>query len=112
MLLEGPPPAIPQGLISLKPTLETILEVTSTMEKGSEHVPPEPMDEPVDYQMSLETVFRPSHRFHSGDNVQEIDEKWAKEMWESVHTKVQELLSSRGAPHFLRLTLVTLEKNV
>ena len=97
-MLEGPPPTIPRGPISLKSTLETILEVASTMEKSSEHVSPEPMDEPVDYQMPPEIVFRPDHRFHSRDDVLEVDEKWAKEMWESVHTKVQELLSSMGTP--------------
>ena len=48
-MLEGPPPTIPQGLISLRPTLETIPEVASTMEKGSDHVSPELMDAPVDY---------------------------------------------------------------
>ena len=83
MMLEGPPPAIPQGPISLKPTLETIPEVTSTMEKGSEHVQLEPMDEPMDYQMPPQKVLRPSHRFHFGEeDVLEIDEKWAKEVWE------------------------------
>ena len=70
------------------------------------------MDEHVDYQMPPEEVLRPSHRFHSGEDVPEIDEHWAKEMWESVHTRVQELLSSMDTPHFLRLTLVTLGKKV
>ena len=46
-MLEGPPTAILKGPISLNPTLETIIVVASTMDKGSEHVPLEPMDELV-----------------------------------------------------------------
>ena len=48
MMLEGPPPTITKGPI--------LLNSTSTMDKGSEDVPPEPMNEPMDYQMPPEEV--------------------------------------------------------
>lgn len=97
-MLEEPPPAIPKKPVSLKPMLETNPEVTSSIKKGSEPIPPKPMDELVTYQMQPEEALRPSHRFYYGKDIPDIDKNQAKELWESVHDKVQELLSSINTP--------------
>ena len=84
--------------ISVKYTLETIPEVSSSMEKGSGPVSPKQMDEPMTSQLPPKEVLRPDHRFQSTQDVPDTDEKSNKEMWESVHKKVEELLFSMGTP--------------
>ena len=82
---EEPPPAITRGPISLKPTLETILEASSSMEKGSELVTLPPFDE--EPLPKLEHA-KPFTIADFGDEIPELEEAMAREMWEAIQTRM------------------------
>ena len=84
--MEGRPKPILQGLVTQKPTLEMILEVSSSTELGSEYQTP-----------SIYPERRPSAQFTTndkrdesltkspfGDDIPEVEEITAQEMWDAV----------------------------
>ena len=101
-LLEGPPPTYKRGPASAKPTLETIIEATPSVEKGSEAVSLPPVDDipivdTLENNDELTSLFTPVDQ---GDEIPEFEEALANEMWTAVQRKVNEQDDSPKSPPF------------
>ena len=94
---EGPPPAITRGPISSKPTLETIPEASSSMEKGSEPVTLSPFDEEPLPELEPSKPFTTAD---FGDEIPEVEEAMTREMWEAVQKHADENESLNRSPPF------------
>ena len=97
---EGPPLAITRGHVSLKPTLETIPEASSSMEKGSEPITLPPFDE--DPLPELEPA-KPFMTADFGDEIPKVEEAMAREMWEVVKKHAEE---NESLNKYLHLSLL------
>ena len=95
-LWEGPPPVIACKPYHFKPDLETIPEATSSIERGNT----------VEVQLPLEKEPLPEvkpelpTKMENWDEIPEIEEQVAQEMWEAVHRHAEGKLSSDGTPPF------------
>ena len=81
-MLEGPPPTITRGPISQKPNLETMLEVTSTMERGSETIAIPPSKGVIHEEEH--TTKEPqsfANTTEIGYEIPDYEEELANEMW-------------------------------
>ena len=79
-MLEGPPPAIKRGKVSIKPNLETIHEVASSKEREeSMHSDALPQNDEV--RLSREAI---------GEGIPEADEILVKDMWGRVRKHAEE----------------------
>ena len=100
-MLEGPPPAYKRRSASVRPRLDTIVEATSSVKKGSEIVSLPPID---DAPLDDKSLFnKPSGGYTTadfGDEIPEFKEALANEMWEAVHQHVNEQGSSIHTPPF------------
>ena len=100
-MLEGPPPVYTRQPASVRPKLDTIVEATSSVEKGSEAVSLPPFKD-----APLEKMPMPSENpwgyttADFGDEIPEFEEAFANEMWEAVHDQVAEKDSSDISPPF------------
>lgn len=100
-ILEGHPPIIQRGPFALKPNLETISEVMSSMETGTEIISLHNFDGSFYEDSPLnENINRPLTSAHNGDEIPEIKEVIANETWEAMHKKTKELESLRCSPPF------------
>ena len=88
-MMEGPLPIQPKGPRKLKPSLETILEVSSKQERARTESNAEPEH---DLQTSWETTFL--------EEIPTIDEEIASSLWKEVRGKVDKARSGIGSPPF------------
>ena len=100
-MLEGPSPAYRKRSTLVKPRLDTIVEATSSVEKGSEIVSLPPFDDvPLDDKLVSNKPSRGYTTANFGDEIPEFKEALANEMWEAVHQHVDEQGSSIHTPPF------------
>lgn len=100
-MLEGPPPVYTRQPASVNPRLDTIVEATSSVEKGSEVVSLPPFDEaPLDDKPTFTKPGKGYTTANFGDEISEFEEALAKEMWDTVQKQVDELGSSIHSPPF------------
>ncbi|KAI5079970.1 hypothetical protein GOP47_0005449 [Adiantum capillus-veneris] len=69
----------------MKPTLETIIEATSSVEKGSEGVALSPFyDAPIEDTPKFTEPIKSFTSTNLGDEIPEFEETLANDMWEGV----------------------------
>ena len=101
-ILEGRPRLILQGLVPHKPTLETIPEASSSIELGSEYQVPPSYPKPTPRVQIMTEGKREESLTKSpfNEEVPEVEEITAQEMWEAVRWNVDEDTIGR-IPSFL-----------
>ena len=103
-ILEGRPKLLTRGSIFLKPSLETIPKVTSSAERGSK--PGFPSVVAKSQQQEEETLDhehnekQPLNATDFGDEIPELEETMAKEMWDVVQQRIDEESPSLKSPPF------------
>ena len=102
-ILEGQPKPILQGLVPHKPTLETIPEVSSSTELGSEYQTPPIYPKPTSRVQFTTDKRREESLTKSpfNDDILEVEEITAQEMWDAVRRNVDETRSADSPPFSL-----------
>ena len=88
-MMEGPMPTRPHGPKKLKPSLETILEVSSRRERARTESNVEPK---FNSQTSWEATFL--------EEIPAVDEEIASSLWREVRGKIDKARSGIGSPPF------------
>ena len=88
-MMEGPMPIQPKGPKKLKPSLETILEVSSRQERARTESNAEPK---LDSQASWEATFL--------EEIPAVDEDIASRLWREVREKIDKARSEIASPPF------------
>ena len=102
-ILEGQPKPILRGLVPHKPTLETIPEASSSTELGSEYQTPPSYPEPTPRVQFTTNERREESIAKSpfNDDIPEVEEITAQEMWDAVRRNVDEAQSADSPPFSL-----------
>ena len=103
-ILEGRPKPLTRGPVFLKPSLETIPEVTSSAERGSDAVVPSVLaksqqqeEKTLDHEHNEK---QPLNATDFGDEIPELEETMAREMWDAVQQRIDEESPSLKSPPF------------
>ena len=84
-MLEGPPPSLPKGPIILKPPLDTILQVSSALEKESTILRGE---ETLSDQRKQDDL--PQIPKRTLEDIPEVDEDMVVTLWREVQIRANE----------------------
>lgn len=96
-MIEGPLPIVLKGPIKLTPSLEAILEVSSTLERESTVS----REKETLGDQNKQDVEKPMQKLESTlEDIPEVDEDMAKELWRDVQKRADEERKEHLMPPF------------